>query len=134
VVGRGDGVRVEAISVSSADQLSAGVLGEGPLNNRDLCCRESGGERAKGVDGLDESTAQGVFAAGGRDARRGSGMQTDVLVVGAGPTGLMLGAELGLAGVTPVVIDSLPAPNGQAKGGVVQPRTAEVFDLRGMMD
>lgn len=61
-------------------------------------------------------------------------MQTDVLVVGAGPTGLMLGTELGMAGVTPVVIDALPAPSGQAKGSVVQPRTAEVFDLRGMMD
>jgi 2-polyprenyl-6-methoxyphenol hydroxylase-like FAD-dependent oxidoreductase len=61
-------------------------------------------------------------------------MQTDVLVVGAGPTGLMLGTELGLAGVTPVIIDALPVPSGQAKGGGVQPRTAEVFDLRGMMD
>jgi 2-polyprenyl-6-methoxyphenol hydroxylase-like FAD-dependent oxidoreductase len=61
-------------------------------------------------------------------------MQTDVLVVGAGPTGLMLGTELGLAGVTPVVIDALPTPSGQSKGGGVQPRTAEVFDLRGMMD
>jgi 2-polyprenyl-6-methoxyphenol hydroxylase-like FAD-dependent oxidoreductase len=61
-------------------------------------------------------------------------VQTDVLVVGAGPTGLMLGTELGLAGVTPVVIDALPVPSGQAKGGVVQPRTAEVFDLREMMD
>ncbi|HSL08454.1 MAG TPA: FAD-dependent monooxygenase [Pseudonocardiaceae bacterium] len=61
-------------------------------------------------------------------------MQIDVLVVGAGPTGLMLGTELGLAGVTPVVIDALPTPSGQAKGGGVQPRTAEIFDLRGMTD
>ncbi|HKR48373.1 MAG TPA: FAD-dependent monooxygenase [Pseudonocardiaceae bacterium] len=61
-------------------------------------------------------------------------MQTDVLVVGAGPTGLMLATELGLAGVTPLVIDALPVPSGQAKGGVLQPRTAEVFDLRGLMD
>jgi 2-polyprenyl-6-methoxyphenol hydroxylase-like FAD-dependent oxidoreductase len=61
-------------------------------------------------------------------------VQTDVLVIGAGPTGLMLGTELGLAGVTPVVIDMLPAPSGQSKGSAVQPRTAEVFDLRGMMD
>ena len=30
-------------------------------------------------------------------------MRTDVLVVGAGPTGLMLGTELGLAGVTQAV-------------------------------
>lgn len=63
-----------------------------------------------------------------------SGVQTEVLVVGAGPTGLMLGTELGLAGVTPMVIDTLLTPSGQAKGGGVQPRTAEVFDLRGMAD
>ncbi|MGH3812239.1 MAG: FAD-dependent monooxygenase, partial [Pseudonocardiaceae bacterium] len=61
-------------------------------------------------------------------------MQTEVLVVGAGPTGLMLATELGLAGVTPAIIDVLPTPSGQAKGAAVQPRTAEVFDLRGMMD
>ncbi|HEY2766008.1 MAG TPA: FAD-dependent monooxygenase [Pseudonocardiaceae bacterium] len=59
---------------------------------------------------------------------------TDVVVVGAGVTGLMLGTELGLAGVQAVVIDALPAPSRQAKGGGVQPRTAEIFDLRGMMD
>ncbi|MGH3874081.1 MAG: FAD-dependent monooxygenase [Pseudonocardiaceae bacterium] len=61
-------------------------------------------------------------------------MQTDVLVVGAGPTGLMLATELRLAGVTPVIIDALPAASGQAKGGTVQPRTAEVLELRGLMD
>ncbi|MGH3798437.1 MAG: FAD-dependent monooxygenase, partial [Pseudonocardiaceae bacterium] len=56
----------------------------------------------------------------------------DVLVVGAGVAGLMLGTELGLAGVSTVVADALPAPSGQVKGGGVQPRTAEIFDLRGM--
>ncbi len=58
----------------------------------------------------------------------------DVLVVGAGVAGLMLGTELGLAGVSTVVADALPAPSGQVKGGGVQPRTAEIFDLRGMME
>jgi 2-polyprenyl-6-methoxyphenol hydroxylase-like FAD-dependent oxidoreductase len=61
-------------------------------------------------------------------------VQTDVLVVGAGPTGLMLGAELALAGVTPMVIDTLPAPSGQSKGARAPPRTAEIFDLRGLTD
>lgn len=60
-------------------------------------------------------------------------MQTDVLVVGAGPTGLMLATELRLAGVAAVSIDASRAPSGLAKGAVIQPRTAEVFDLRGMM-
>ena len=32
-------------------------------------------------------------------------MDTDVLIAGAGPTGLMLARELGLAGVRPVVLE-----------------------------
>jgi 2-polyprenyl-6-methoxyphenol hydroxylase-like FAD-dependent oxidoreductase len=58
----------------------------------------------------------------------------DVLVVGAGPTGLTLGTELRLAGTSVAVLDASPGPSDQAKGGGIQPRTAELFDLRGMMD
>jgi 2-polyprenyl-6-methoxyphenol hydroxylase-like FAD-dependent oxidoreductase len=61
-------------------------------------------------------------------------MDCDVVVVGAGPTGLMLATELGLAGVSAVVVERLEHPSMQSKGGGVQPRTAEVFDLRGMME
>lgn len=46
----------------------------------------------------------------------------------------MLGTELGLAGVSPMIIDTLLTLSGQAKGAGVQPRTVEVFDLRGMAD
>ncbi|MFD1045666.1 FAD-dependent oxidoreductase, partial [Kibdelosporangium lantanae] len=60
--------------------------------------------------------------------------ETDVVVVGAGPTGLMLACELALAGVDVVVLERLAERGGQSKGLNLQPRTAEVFDLRGLLD
>jgi len=60
-------------------------------------------------------------------------MDVDVIVVGAGPTGLLLATELGLAGASATVLELLPTPSMQSKGGGIQPRTAEVFELRGLM-
>ncbi|MFE1299255.1 FAD-dependent oxidoreductase [Streptomyces sp. NPDC058731] len=58
---------------------------------------------------------------------------TDVIVVGAGPTGLTLACELALAGVDTVVVERLPERMRQTKGGVLQPRTQELLDLRGLL-
>jgi 2-polyprenyl-6-methoxyphenol hydroxylase-like FAD-dependent oxidoreductase len=58
----------------------------------------------------------------------------DAIVVGAGPTGLMLAGELALAGVRPVVLEKLTARSGQSKALGLQPRSAEVLDLRGLME
>ncbi|GAA3010509.1 FAD-dependent monooxygenase [Actinokineospora diospyrosa] len=60
--------------------------------------------------------------------------RTNVIVVGGGPTGLMLAGELVLAGVGVVVLERLAERTGQSKALNLQPRTAEVFDLRGLME
>jgi 2-polyprenyl-6-methoxyphenol hydroxylase-like FAD-dependent oxidoreductase len=58
----------------------------------------------------------------------------DVIVAGAGPTGLALAYELGLAGVEAVVIERLAERIEQVKGGAIQARTSELLDLRGLLD
>lgn len=57
-----------------------------------------------------------------------------VIVVGAGGAGLTLATELALAGVPAVVLDRLPGRNLQSRAGAIQPRTAEMLALRGLLD
>ncbi|OLT10759.1 hypothetical protein BJF78_05665 [Pseudonocardia sp. CNS-139] len=57
----------------------------------------------------------------------------DVVVVGAGPTGLMLAGELALGGVSVEVVEREPVPSGQSRGGGVNQRTAEVLAMRGLL-
>jgi 2-polyprenyl-6-methoxyphenol hydroxylase-like FAD-dependent oxidoreductase len=61
-------------------------------------------------------------------------IETEVAIVGAGPTGLMLACELALAGVQTLVLEKLPRPIEQVKGGAIQPRTAELLELRGILE
>ncbi|MFF4325729.1 FAD-dependent monooxygenase [Streptomyces sp. NPDC001591] len=58
----------------------------------------------------------------------------EVIVVGAGGAGLTLATELALAGVPAVVLDQLPGRNLQSRAGAIQPRTAEMLALRGLLD
>ncbi|KAB2343581.1 FAD-dependent monooxygenase, partial [Actinomadura rudentiformis] len=60
-------------------------------------------------------------------------MTTDVIVVGAGPVGLMLAGELRLGGVDVVVYDKLPVPPRESRGASFTRRTAECFDQRGLL-
>jgi bifunctional hydroxylase/dehydrase len=60
-------------------------------------------------------------------------MDAAVIVVGAGPAGLTLAAELRLAGVEVVVLERLAAPTGQSRGLGFTGRTMEVFDQRGLL-
>ncbi|UCM87078.1 FAD-dependent monooxygenase [Streptomyces marincola] len=60
-------------------------------------------------------------------------MDTDVIIVGAGPTGLMLAGELRLQGAGVIVIDRLAEPTGQSRGLGFTARAMEVFDQRGLL-
>lgn len=64
----------------------------------------------------------------------GQQVQKDALIVGAGPTGLMLAMELRLQGVDVLVVerDSGPPPYVRALG--LHARSAEVLDQRGLLD
>jgi bifunctional hydroxylase/dehydrase len=57
----------------------------------------------------------------------------DVVVVGAGPTGLMLAGELQLSGVTAIVVDRLAEPMQQSRALGFSARTIEEFDQRGLL-
>ncbi|WP_260844929.1 FAD-dependent monooxygenase [Streptomyces sp. SLBN-31] len=60
-------------------------------------------------------------------------MDADVIVVGAGPTGLMLAGELRLGGAEVIVLDKLAEPTGQSRGLGFTARAMEVFDQRGIL-
>jgi 2-polyprenyl-6-methoxyphenol hydroxylase-like FAD-dependent oxidoreductase len=61
-------------------------------------------------------------------------MDADVIVVGAGPTGLTLAHELALAGARVALLDKGPGRTGESRALNLHPRTAEMLALRGMLD
>jgi 2-polyprenyl-6-methoxyphenol hydroxylase-like FAD-dependent oxidoreductase len=56
-----------------------------------------------------------------------------VMVIGAGPVGLLLAGELRLGGADVVVYDKLPAPTGESRALGFTRRAAEVLDQRGLL-
>jgi 2-polyprenyl-6-methoxyphenol hydroxylase-like FAD-dependent oxidoreductase len=61
----------------------------------------------------------------------GTDPDEQVVVVGAGPVGLWLAAELRLAGVATLVVERLPERSPFQKALGIQPRTIEVLAMRG---
>jgi 2-polyprenyl-6-methoxyphenol hydroxylase-like FAD-dependent oxidoreductase len=59
----------------------------------------------------------------------------EVVIAGAGPTGLMLAAELSLAGVAVAIVERRPSQElAGSRAGGLHARTIEVFDQRGIAD
>jgi 2-polyprenyl-6-methoxyphenol hydroxylase-like FAD-dependent oxidoreductase len=61
-------------------------------------------------------------------------LSCDVLVVGAGPTGLMMANWLVKLGVSVVVVDGKDGPTRESRALVLQARSIEVYDQLGISD
>jgi len=59
-------------------------------------------------------------------------ISTNVVIVGGGPTGLLLAAELALAKTNVVVVERRSEPVGQARALSMHPRSLETLALRGI--
>jgi 2-polyprenyl-6-methoxyphenol hydroxylase-like FAD-dependent oxidoreductase len=61
-------------------------------------------------------------------------MDTEVLIVGAGPTGLMLANQLGRRGVRAAIIDRHSGPAQQTRAMAVHARTLEIYAKLGIVE
>ena len=59
---------------------------------------------------------------------------TDVLVVGAGPTGLMLANQLGRRGIRATIIDRHSGPARESRAMAVHARTLEIYSKLGLAE
>ena len=64
----------------------------------------------------------------------GSPRETEILVVGAGPTGLMLALQLARRGLRPVIIDRHAGPARETRALGVQARTLEIYARAGLVE
>ena len=63
-----------------------------------------------------------------------TGTHTKVLIIGAGPSGLMMAAQLLRYGVQPIIIDSKQGPTNESKALAVQARSLEIYRQMGVID
>lgn len=60
-------------------------------------------------------------------------MDTQVIIVGAGPVGLMLAGELRLGGAEVIVLERLATPTTESRASTLHARTMEILDQRGLL-
>ena len=58
--------------------------------------------------------------------------EKSVVIAGAGPNGLMLACELGLAGIRPVVLEKLPRPTEENRANGLVGQVVRMLDRRGL--
>ena len=61
-------------------------------------------------------------------------IDTDVIIVGAGPTGLMLAGELRLAGARPLVLERQPQPRDTPKANGLGGQILQLLRYRGLLE
>jgi len=61
-------------------------------------------------------------------------MDADVVIVGAGPVGLMLAGELGLAGVRPLILERQPRLRETPKASGFNGQVVDLLRYRGLLD
>ncbi|MEO6850746.1 MAG: FAD-dependent monooxygenase [Mucilaginibacter sp.] len=61
-------------------------------------------------------------------------MNTDILIIGAGPTGLMAACQLARFGVDAVIVDAKPGINAESRAMLVTARSMEIYQQMGLAD
>ena len=82
----------------------------------------------------DASIGSGIARAKARDMKKSSAFDCDVLVVGAGPTGLVAAAQLAERGVSVRIIDAAPIRSDKSRALAVHARSLELLDKMGLAE
>ena len=125
-----------------SDPVGAMVLGAHPGNIDTVMVRGEVRRRGGRMVGVDLDRLRGLAAAS-RDRlleddlrrRRDQGMNidADVIVAGAGPSGLMVAGEVALGGGRVIVLEKRGEPTW-ARSGTLMPRVMELFASRGLAE